>query len=59
MTCLVVEVTLPAMETLPLTATTVGAVLATLFEALPLPLNDNLTIPTGSALSMTLTKLLM
>ena len=30
----------------------VGAVFASLFQALPLPLNDNLTIPVGGALSM-------
>ena len=30
----------------------VGAVFASLFQALPLPLNDNLTMPVGGALSM-------
>jgi glycerol-3-phosphate acyltransferase PlsY len=30
----------------------IGAVFASLFQALPLPLNDNLTIPVGGALSM-------
>jgi dolichol kinase len=36
----------------PLTVALVGAVFATIFQALSLPVNDNITIPLGSALIM-------
>jgi dolichol kinase len=36
----------------PLTVALVGAVFATIFQALSLPVNDNITIPLGSALVM-------
>lgn len=37
----------------------VGAIVATITEAIPLPVNDNLTIPIASGLAMTLTSLLV
>ncbi|GAI06960.1 unnamed protein product [marine sediment metagenome] len=40
------------LENQPLVVTIAGAVLATLFQALPPRLNDNLTIPLGSAAAM-------
>lgn len=39
-------------ETLPLSVTLLGAVTATLFQALPLRLDDNITIPLTSATAM-------
>ena len=46
------------LENLTLTVAIVGAVFATLFQALPLRLSDNLTIPLGSAITMTVTSIL-
>ena len=40
------------LENPPLMVAIVGAILATLFQALPSRLNDNLTIPLGSAIGM-------
>lgn len=58
--CLVIGGLLAATSHgLPPIVTVVGAIFATLFEALPLPLNDNITIPVGSALAMTLASLLL
>lgn len=47
------------LEGLSLTVAIVGAVSATLFEALPIPLDDNFTIPVGSAAAMVITSLLL
>jgi len=41
------------LEDLSLTVVFIGAVAATILQALPLPLNDNITMPLGSALAMT------
>lgn len=43
----------------PLVVGIVGAFFAAVFEALPLPVNDNLTIPIGSGLIMTIVGALM
>lgn len=42
----------------PLVVALVGALIATLFESLPLRLNDNITIPFASALTMLLSNIL-
>lgn len=59
-TCLVVcfSVGLPVaniLESMALSVAIAGAVFATIFQALPLRMNDNLTIPIGSALAMLVT----
>ena len=46
------------LENLTLTVAIVGAVFATLFQALPLRLSDNLTIPLGSAVAMMVASIL-
>jgi glycerol-3-phosphate acyltransferase PlsY len=45
------------LDGLSLTAALLGATAATILQALPLPINDNVTIPVGSAAVMTLTLL--
>ena len=62
-TCLAVcfSVGLPVanvLENLTLQMAIVGAVFATIFQALPLRVNDNLTIPIGSALAMLVTSII-
>ena len=40
------------VESPPLMIAIIGAIFATIFQSLPLPVNDNLMIPLGSALTM-------
>lgn len=57
--CLLVAVLVVVVRGSPkLLAAIAGAFIATIFEALPLRLNDNLTIPFGSALAMLLVNML-
>jgi dolichol kinase len=58
--CLVVGILVTSIAGEPvLVVAIVGAVLATLFELLPLSLNDNITIPFGSAAVMVIIGLLV
>ncbi len=51
--CLAISLLFASISGRPaLTVALVGAVFAAIFQALPLPINDNLTIPIGSGLAM-------
>jgi dolichol kinase len=57
--CLLVGVLVAAIwGNPPLVVAIIGAIFASIFEGLPLRLNDNLTIPIGSALAMTLVNII-
>jgi dolichol kinase len=56
---LVAVVVVTARDYPPLLAAVVGAFVATVFGALPLRINDNITIPFGSALAMLLMRLVI
>ena len=55
---LVASVLVTTSADLALVVAFVGAFAATIIQALPLPINDNLTIPLGSALAMTIAGIL-
>jgi glycerol-3-phosphate acyltransferase PlsY len=58
--CLVIAVIVTWMLPDPLLVVGIaGAVFASLFQALPVPLNDNLTIPVGSGIGMAIISALM
>jgi acyl phosphate:glycerol-3-phosphate acyltransferase len=57
--CLVIALVYAWLQDMSILTAVAGAVIATVFETVPLKLNDNLTIPMGSAAAMALVAFLI